>query len=140
MGQYERTSSIRPAGVRATACRQSGPVATREAPAVIAHGDQPAPRERQAGPFGVTERPVLLMRPGNAGGGKGPQLKGNARSDEDGGIGVEPNNPSKRSEVADGVARQSDGIAQLSLLCLVRQGVSQGRSDIRLRVRSGRSG
>ena len=34
-------------------------------------GDQPAPRERQAGPFGVTERPVLLMRPGNAGGGKG---------------------------------------------------------------------
>ena len=43
-------------------------------------GDQPAPRERQAGPFGVTERPVILMRPGNAGGGKGPQLKTNARS------------------------------------------------------------
>jgi len=34
--------------------------------------DQPAPRERQAGPYGVTERPVILMRPGNAGGGKGP--------------------------------------------------------------------
>jgi hypothetical protein len=29
-------------------------------------------------------------------------LKGNARSNEGGGIGVEPNNPSKRSEVADG--------------------------------------
>jgi hypothetical protein len=33
---YERTSSIRPAGVLATACRQSGPYATREVPAVIA--------------------------------------------------------------------------------------------------------
>jgi hypothetical protein len=108
-------------------------------------GDQPAPRESQAGPYGVTERSVLPMKPGNAGGGKGPQLKGNARSDEDGGIGVEPNNPSKRSEVAEGVARQSEGIAQLSFLCLVRQGVSQGRSDICLRVlqsqwRSSRSG
>ena len=67
------------------------------------------------------------MKPGNAGGGKGPQLKGNARSDEDGGIGDEPSNPSKRSEVADGVARQSEGIARLSFLCAVRQGVPQGR-------------
>ena len=39
------------------------------------------------------------MKPGNAGGGKGPQLKANARSDEDGGIDVESNNPSKCSEV-----------------------------------------
>src|SRR5438309_7727620 len=110
----------------------------------------PASRERQAGPYGVTERPVVLMKPGNAGGGKGPQLKGNARSNEGGGIGVEPNNPNKRSEIADGVARQSEGIAQLPLLRLVRQGVPQGRvpqgrSGIRLRVlqsqwRSGRSG
>jgi hypothetical protein len=35
---YERTSSIRPAGVLATACKQSGPYATREVPAVIAVG------------------------------------------------------------------------------------------------------
>jgi len=96
--------------------------------------DQPASRERQAGPYGGTERPVVLMKPGNAGGGKGPQLKGNARSNEGGGIGVEPNNPSKRSEIADGVARQSEGIAQLPLLRLVRQGVPQGRSGIRLRM------
>jgi hypothetical protein len=34
--RYERTSSIRPAGVLATACRQRGPYATREVPAVIA--------------------------------------------------------------------------------------------------------
>ena len=74
-------------------------------------GDQPAPRERQAGPFGVTERLVVLRKPSNVGGGKGPLLKGNARSNEGGGIGGEPNNPSKRSDVADGVARQSEGIA-----------------------------
>ena len=43
---------------------------------------QPATRESQAGPFGVAERPVVLMKPGNAGGGKGPQLKGDAGSDK----------------------------------------------------------
>ena len=67
--------------------------------------DQPASRERQAGPYGVTERLGGAMKPGNAGRAKEPQLKGNARSNEDGGIGVEPNNPSQCSEVADGVAR-----------------------------------
>jgi hypothetical protein len=45
--------------------------------------DQPATRESQAGPYGVTERLAVLRKPGNAGGGKEPQLKGNARSDED---------------------------------------------------------
>src|SRR5262252_1938437 len=45
-------------------------------------GDQPAARERQAGPYGVTERLVVLMKPGNAGGGKGPQLRTDARSNE----------------------------------------------------------
>ena len=77
------SGSIGPAGVMATACRQRGTDATREAPAVIAVSDQPATRESQAGPYGVAERPVVPRKPGNAGGGKGPQLKGNARSDED---------------------------------------------------------
>jgi hypothetical protein len=45
-------------------------------------GGQPATRESRAGPSGVAERPVLLMKPGNAGGGKGPQWKGDTRSDE----------------------------------------------------------
>jgi hypothetical protein len=44
--------------------------------------DQLATRERQAGPTGVAERFVVPVKPGNSGGGKGPQLKGNARSDE----------------------------------------------------------
>src|SRR6266436_9268338 len=96
--------------------------------------DQPAPRESQAGPYGVTERLAVPTKPGNAGGGKGPQWKGNARSDEDGGIGDESNNPSKCSEVADGVARQSEGSAQLSFLCPIRQGVPKRCSGLCLRV------
>ena len=44
--------------------------------------DQLATRERQAGPSGMAERLVVPTKPGNSGGGKGPQLKGNARSDK----------------------------------------------------------
>src|SRR5258708_34707651 len=36
MESYERTNSIRPAGVLATACRQREPYATRDVPAVLA--------------------------------------------------------------------------------------------------------
>ena len=43
---------------------------------------QLATRESQAGPCGVAERPAVPRKPGNAGGGKGPQLKTNARSNE----------------------------------------------------------
>ena len=43
---------------------------------------QLAARESQAGPSGVAERLVLPMKPGNAGGGKGPWSKANARRDE----------------------------------------------------------
>ena len=39
---------------------------------------QPEAREGQAGPIGVAEGFVRPMRPGNAGGGKGPQFKANA--------------------------------------------------------------
>jgi hypothetical protein len=44
--------------------------------------DQLAARETQAGPTGMAEGLVVLMKPGNSGGGKEPQLKGNARSNE----------------------------------------------------------
>ena len=82
MESDERTSSIEPAGVMAMACTHRRPDATREAPAVIAVRDQLATRERQAGPCGVAERSVVPRKPGNSGGGKGPQLKTDARSDE----------------------------------------------------------
>jgi len=79
----ERTSFIGPAGIIAMACKQRRPDATREAPAVIViNQDQLATRERWAGPCGVAERFVVPTKPGNSGGGKGPQLKTDARSDE----------------------------------------------------------
>ena len=82
MERDERMSSIGPAGVMAMACRQRRPDATREAPAVIINNDQLAARERQAGPGGVAERLAVPVKPGNSGGGKGPQLKTNARSNK----------------------------------------------------------
>jgi len=44
--------------------------------------DQRATRERPAGLTGMAERLVVLTKPGNSGGGKGPQLKADARSDD----------------------------------------------------------
>jgi hypothetical protein len=83
MENDERTSSIGPAGVMAMACRQRRPDATREAPAVIViNKDQLATRERWAGLCGVAERFAVPVKPGNSGGGKGPQLKTDARSNE----------------------------------------------------------
>ena len=57
--------------------------ATREAPAVAARDRQPDAREGQAGPCGVTERFVVPTKPGNLGGGKGPQFKVNVRSGQE---------------------------------------------------------
>jgi RNA-directed DNA polymerase len=49
---------------------------------------QPDAREGQAGPSGVSERSIVPVKPGNAGGGKGPQFKVNVRSGESREIGV----------------------------------------------------
>ena len=72
-----------PTGVWATACLKEETNATREAPAVAARDRQPYAREGQAGPCGVTERFVVPLKPGNAGGGKGPQFKVNVRSGQE---------------------------------------------------------
>jgi hypothetical protein len=53
---YERTSSIRPAGVLATACKQSGSCANTGSPSGDRGTDQRAARERKAGLFGMAER------------------------------------------------------------------------------------
>src|ERR1700681_983292 len=59
--------------------------ATREAPRRGQSDDQLEAREGQAGRPGVAERFVVLMKPGNAGGGKGPQFKTDAiRGEEPG--------------------------------------------------------
>jgi hypothetical protein len=67
MGQYERTGSIRPAGVMATACRHKGIRRNTGSPGGDRCADQLATRERQARPYGVTERLVVPTKPGNAG-------------------------------------------------------------------------
>ena len=77
-------------------------------PLGVVGDDQPDAGDGQAGRRGVTERFVVLLKPGNAGGGKGPQFKTNAASSEDVEIG-QPSNSGKCSEAADGVARESEG-------------------------------
>src|ERR1700737_5074009 len=88
---------------------------------------QPDAREGQAGRCGVAERLVVPLKPGNAGGGKGPQFKTNATSGEGPGIG-QPNNSETCSEAAEGVTRKSEGGSRLSLLCPVRQDQPWGYS------------
>ncbi len=49
---------------------------------VVGRDDQPDAREGEFGRAGVAERPVVLRKPGNAGGGKGPWFKAGAGSSE----------------------------------------------------------
>jgi hypothetical protein len=51
-------------------------------PQCVIRDDQPDAREGQAGRAGVAERFAVPRKPGNAGGGKGPQFKTNAASGE----------------------------------------------------------
>src|SRR5450759_3925963 len=62
------------AGVLAAACTQ-GKRTKHGKPQSVVSDDQPEAREGQAGSPGVAERFVLPLKPGNAGGGKGPQFK-----------------------------------------------------------------
>ncbi|VWX50652.1 hypothetical protein NOVOSPHI9U_30060 [Novosphingobium sp. 9U] len=68
----------------------------------------------------MAERLVVPGKPGNAGGGKGPQFKANAASGKGQEIG-KPINSEVRPETADGVTRESEGGSRLSLLRAVRQ-------------------
>jgi len=64
-------------GVVVTACWAAGVLRKHGKPvSVTARSGQPEPREGQTGPRRVTERPVVAMKPGNAGGAKGPRFKG----------------------------------------------------------------
>src|SRR5467141_2574336 len=69
------------AGVVATACTQ-GKRTQHGKPHGVVSDDQPNAREGQVGRHGVAERFVLPLKPGNAGGGKGPQFKTDATSGE----------------------------------------------------------
>src|ERR1019366_983448 len=97
--------------------------------------DQPDAREGQAGRLGVTERPVVLPKPGNAGGGKGPWFKTDATSMKGQEIG-KPIHSDKCSETADGVTRESEGRSRLSFLRAVRQDIPGRHPGARLRPKS----
>jgi hypothetical protein len=55
--------------------------------------EQPAAREGRVGLGGKSERPILPKKPGNAGGGKGPWCKSNARRSKGKEIGVSLTTP-----------------------------------------------
>src|SRR5712675_665071 len=73
----EAGTPSRCAGVVATACTQ-GKRTKHGKPQGVVSDDQPEAREGQAGRPGVAERFVVPRKPGNAGGGKGPQFKTDA--------------------------------------------------------------
>src|SRR5271165_2437927 len=76
MERAKQTPS-RCAGVVATACTQ-GKRTQHGKPQGAVRDDQPDAREGQVGRPGVAERFGVPLKPGNAGGGKGPQFKTDA--------------------------------------------------------------
>jgi hypothetical protein len=81
LGNRATSISSRCAGVVVTACTQ-GKRTQHGKPCGVASDDQPDAREGQAGRCRVAERLVVPRKPGNAGGGKGPQFKTDATSSE----------------------------------------------------------
>src|SRR6267154_461863 len=134
------------AGVVAAACTQ-GKRTQHGKPQGVVSDDQPDAREGQAGRHGVAERFVVPLKPGNAGGGKGPQFKTNAASGE--GFGDWATYQLRKLfRTAEGVARESEGRSRVSLLRPVRKDQPRGHSGACLcpvplqqgRNGSGRSG
>ena len=77
---------------------------------------QPDAREGQAGPPGVADRLVVPGKPGNSGGGKGPEFKKAARRRKGQGEWCKPMNlPIKRSRSEGGDPQKT--IAQALALC-----------------------
>ena len=74
-GVNERSSTpSRCAGVVASACTQ-GKRTQHGRPQDVGRDDQPDAREGQAGRPGEAERFAVPTKPGNSGGGKGPEFK-----------------------------------------------------------------
>src|SRR5271166_6834916 len=65
------------------AARTQGKRTQHGKPQSVVRDDQPDAREGQAGRAGVAERFVVPLKPGNAGGGKGPQFKTDALRGEE---------------------------------------------------------
>jgi hypothetical protein len=80
-GMSEGRTASRCAGVVATARTQRKRTQHGKPQGVVRDG-QPEAGDGQTGRPGVTERLGVPLKPGNAGGGKGPQFKTNAASGE----------------------------------------------------------
>ena len=79
----ERSSAAsRCAGVVATACTQGKRAQHGKPDGVVGRDDQPETGDGQRGRYRVAERSVVPTKPGNAGGGKGPQFKADVESGE----------------------------------------------------------
>ena len=92
MESYERTSFHQSCRGNGDGMQAKWTIRNTGSPSGDRSVDQRAARERKAGPIGMAEGLVVLTKPGNAGGGKGPQLKADARSDDGREIGDEPDN------------------------------------------------
>jgi hypothetical protein len=77
----DAVTASRCAGVVAAACTQ-GKRTQHGKPQGVVGDDQPDAGDGQTGRHGVAERLAVPLKPGNAGGGKGPQFKTNAASSE----------------------------------------------------------
>src|SRR5450432_732690 len=95
------------AGVVAAACTQ-GKRAQHGKPLGVVGDDQPDSGDGKAGRPGVTERLVVPLKPGNAGGGKGLGSRQTQYVARDLEIG-QPSNSDECSETADCVTRESEG-------------------------------
>ena len=84
---------------------------------VAARDRQPDAREGQAGLREMAERPVVAVKPGNAGGAKGPQFKDNAGNNKGPGHWRKPTTRT-RPGVVERVARdREERLAVTRLLC-----------------------
>jgi hypothetical protein len=90
MESYERTSFHRSCRGISDGMQAKGTIRNTGSPSGDCCTNRLAARERQAGPTGMAEGLAVLMKPSNVGGGKGPQLKADARSDDGREIGDEP--------------------------------------------------
>ena len=91
MGSYERIKFHPTCRGIGDGMQAKGTIRNTGSPSGDRGIDQLATRERKAGLTGMAERLVVLLKPGNSDGGKGPQLKADARSDDGGETGDEPN-------------------------------------------------
>ena len=92
MEEYERTGFHQSCRGIGDGMSAKGAIHNTGSPSGDRGVDQLAARERRAGLTGMAEGLAVLRKPGNAGGGKGPQLKADARSDDEREIGDEPAN------------------------------------------------